>query len=318
MNWQGDHSLPLISICCTSFNQVNYIEETLKGFLDQETEYPFEILIHDDASTDGTAQVIREYEALYPNLIKPIYQTDNQYSKGKKPNPEFNFSRAKGAYIAICEGDDFWTDPCKLQLQVAFLEEHLEYAMCCTNFYVVNEHGKVLKKEGWTGEKKKTKRISQAMVLASYAPKVLTSVFRYQALPQKLPDEYIKSPNGDNFLFAMITRFGDAAFIDRVTGCYRIHSGGIWSSQQKVERYTMQLATFYQIRKHFDRREEQKAINTRVRRIGRIMIADAIENKDIQRCINAIIGLFKFGPGIYFFSFYMAIKSVLFSVFQSK
>ena len=89
----------------------------------QKTDFPFEILIHDDASTDGTADIIREYEAKYPDIIKPIYQTENQYSKGIKVSQVYQFPRAKGKYIALCEGDDYWTDPYKLQKQVDFRSE---------------------------------------------------------------------------------------------------------------------------------------------------------------------------------------------------
>ena len=104
---------PLLSICCVTYNHESFISQCLDGFLMQQTDFPFEILIHDDASADGTANIIMEYEAKYPDLIKPIYQTENQFSKGIKISVTFNFPRAKGKYIALCEGDDYWTDPLK-------------------------------------------------------------------------------------------------------------------------------------------------------------------------------------------------------------
>ena len=114
---------PLVSICCLAFNHEPYIREALEGFLMQKTDFPIEVLIHDDASTDGTASIIREYEERFPDIIKPIYQTENQYSKGiKNISGIFNFPRAKGKYIAMCEGDDYWTDPYKLQKQIDFLD----------------------------------------------------------------------------------------------------------------------------------------------------------------------------------------------------
>jgi glycosyltransferase involved in cell wall biosynthesis len=124
-----EQNIPLVSINCITYNHAPYIRNAIKGFLMQKTNFPIEILIHDDASTDGTVDIIREYEALYPNLIKPIYQTENQYSKGKNPS-QFNRERALGKYIAICEGDDYWTDPNKLQLQVDFLEANLTFSGC--------------------------------------------------------------------------------------------------------------------------------------------------------------------------------------------
>jgi len=100
--WPPDVT-PVVSICCVAYNHAPFIRQCLDGFLMQETTFPVEILIHDDASTDGTAEIIRQYERDWPQLIKPIYQTENQYSKGIKPNIAFNISRANGKYIALCE-----------------------------------------------------------------------------------------------------------------------------------------------------------------------------------------------------------------------
>ncbi|MBN1214147.1 MAG: glycosyltransferase family 2 protein, partial [Candidatus Lokiarchaeota archaeon] len=123
-----EKNLPLVSICCSAYNHVNYIKDSIQGFIIQKTSFPFEILIHDDASTDGTTEIVKDYEHKYASLIKPIYQKDNQYSKGISPG-NINRKRATGKYIAICEGDDYWTDPYKLQKQVDFLESNPEYGL---------------------------------------------------------------------------------------------------------------------------------------------------------------------------------------------
>lgn len=120
---------PLVSICCITYNQDEYISEAIDGFLNQKTDFPFEIIIHDDASTDGTADIVREYEKKYPDTIKPIYQVENQHSKGIMIPFILTFQQAKGKYIALCEGDDFWTDPLKLQKQVTEMEKYPECAM---------------------------------------------------------------------------------------------------------------------------------------------------------------------------------------------
>jgi glycosyltransferase involved in cell wall biosynthesis len=132
--WKVDISKPLVSICCITYNHEPYIEDALEGFLIQETDFPFEILIHDDASTDRTAEIIQNWEANYPSLIKPIYQNENQYSKGKNPNIFFNYARAKGKYIAFCEGDDYWIDKLKLQKQIDFLNANPDYALIHTDY----------------------------------------------------------------------------------------------------------------------------------------------------------------------------------------
>jgi glycosyltransferase involved in cell wall biosynthesis len=113
-SWSGDLA-PEVSVSCCAYNQESYIRDCLDGFLMQETSFPVEVLIHDDASSDGTANIIRGYEARHPQIIKAIYQTQNQFSLGKWPDRDFNFPRAQGRYIAFCEGDDYWTDPAKLQ-----------------------------------------------------------------------------------------------------------------------------------------------------------------------------------------------------------
>lgn len=129
-----DIKMPLVSICCITYNQENYIRDAIEGFLMQRTTFPIEIIIHDDASTDNTAKVVNEFAEKHPDLIVPIYQTINQYSQGIKPWPNFVFPRARGKYIALCEGDDYWTDPLKLQKQVDFLEANEDYGMVYTDW----------------------------------------------------------------------------------------------------------------------------------------------------------------------------------------
>ena len=127
--------IPLVSIDCITYNHKQYIRDAIEGFLMQITNFPVEILIHDDASTDGTAEIIREYEKQYPWLIKPVYQTENQYSKHNSfiSISKIQYGRALGKYIAFCEGDDYWTDHYKLQKQVDFLESNVWVDNCLIN-----------------------------------------------------------------------------------------------------------------------------------------------------------------------------------------
>ena len=127
-----------ISIICNAYNHARYIRDTLDGFVMQKTDFKFEILIHDDASTDETADIIREYEAKYPDIIKPIYQKENQYSKDVWITDVFQLRRSKGKYIALCEGDDYWTDPDKLQKQYDALESHPDIDICVHASTLIN------------------------------------------------------------------------------------------------------------------------------------------------------------------------------------
>jgi len=132
---------PLVSICCTAYNHEKYLAQTLDSFLGQQCDFPFEILIHDDVSTDSTADIIRDYAARYPEIIRPMFQTENQYSKGVPINETFNFPRARGKYIALCEGDDYWCDETKLQRQIAHMESDPGCTFCFSNGYVHDEAG---------------------------------------------------------------------------------------------------------------------------------------------------------------------------------
>ncbi|MCQ2104263.1 MAG: glycosyltransferase [Fibrobacter sp.] len=132
---------PLVSILCAAFNQEKYIAQTIEGFLMQKVDFPVEIIIHDDASTDRTADIIRKYEKEYPNKIKGIYQTENQYSKKVPIWDTFIYPKATGKYFAECEGDDYWTDPNKLKMQVDFLESHEDYVAIGHNVRIVDDSG---------------------------------------------------------------------------------------------------------------------------------------------------------------------------------
>ena len=123
----------LVSILCTAYNHESYIRQTLQSFVDQQTDFAFEVLVNDDVSTDATASIIREFEEKYPDVIRPFYQTENLYSRDIDIYQVVFFPNARGRYVAYCEGDDYWTDPTKLQRQVDFLEAHPDYSACAHN-----------------------------------------------------------------------------------------------------------------------------------------------------------------------------------------
>ena len=125
---------PLVAIHCLVYNHEPYLRDCFEGFVMQQTTFPFVAIVHDDASTDNSAAIIREYEAKYPHIFKPIYEKENLYRKGgfvlinEVMNTAIETTGAK--YVAMCEGDDYWIDPLKLQKQVDFLEANPEYSMC--------------------------------------------------------------------------------------------------------------------------------------------------------------------------------------------
>ena len=123
---------PIVTVWCLAYNQRDFIRDALEGFVIQKTTFPFEVIVHDDASTDGTTAIVQEYARQYPEIIKPVIETENQWQKGglKHIIHIMNEKYRNGKYIAFCEGDDYWTAPHKLQKQVDFLESHSEYSMC--------------------------------------------------------------------------------------------------------------------------------------------------------------------------------------------
>lgn len=146
--WKSkDTDHPLVSIKCLAFNQERYIAQTLDGFLMQETDFPFTICIHDDASTDGTADIIREYEKKYPLIFRALCQTENQWSKHDGSLTRAANSLLNGKYIAECEGDDYWTAPNKLQMQADFLEANPDYFAIGHNVRIVDDNGTPMTQE---------------------------------------------------------------------------------------------------------------------------------------------------------------------------
>ena len=134
-----------VSIHCLAYNHANYIEQAIQSFLRQKCNFKFEVLIHDDASKDGTADIIRKYEKMYPDIIKGYYQKENQYSKGVYILGAFQYPRMRGKYVAVCEGDDYWIDENKLQKQYDYLESHEECSLVFHNAIVVDVNNKVVR-----------------------------------------------------------------------------------------------------------------------------------------------------------------------------
>ena len=130
----------LLSVLLFSYNEEKYIEQAIESILMQKTDFAFEVIIHDDASTDSSAEIIKKYESKYPDIIRGIYQKENKYQKGIYIIGEYVYPVARGKYVAYCDGDDYWTDEHKLQKQVDFLETHQEYVLCTHGFSFLYEN----------------------------------------------------------------------------------------------------------------------------------------------------------------------------------
>ena len=224
----------VVSISCITYNHAQYIRQCLDGFLMQKTNFAFEVLIHDDASTDGTTDIIKEYEAKYPDIIKPIYEEENQWIKGRRGSSVFNFPRAKGKYIALCEGDDCWTDSLKLQKQVDFLDKNQEYALSCHGYIELDEsNGEYY---DWTPKDFDIITLDK-FINGHCCVTTLSVMFRYQML---LQSNYFKYKHQmDIPLFYSLLSLGQGYYMPNKMAIYRKHYGGVWSSGSSEEKWTI-------------------------------------------------------------------------------
>ena len=223
----------MVSICCITYNHGKYIREALESFLCQQTNFRFEILIHDDASTDNTAEIIREYEKKYPDKIKAMYQKCNQKSKGFRVG-DYLMSKAKGKYIALCEGDDYWTDNNKLQIQYNYMESNRK-----TSLYVhAGERVSI--------DKKLIKLVSPSNIDKIYTTEevllgggglfVTNSMFFRSELLNELPNFYKKCSVGDYPLVVYLSLKGEIYYSSKVMAAYRVGVEGSWTSEYEVKK----------------------------------------------------------------------------------
>ncbi|NWG34537.1 MAG: glycosyltransferase [Chloroflexi bacterium] len=252
----SQNEVPWVSVSCITYNHAPYIRDAMEGFLMQRTTFPVEILIHDDASTDGTIEIIKEYEKQYPHLIFPMYQSVNRFSQGIKITPTYQIPRARGKYIALCEGDDYWTDPLKLQKQFDFLEKHPEYVLC---FHKVRALEGSQVKEDEVMERRylaiENKREITVLDLLKHRNFIHTGSVMFRNIPIPAPFEIEFSPVGDYFLFILLSEKGPLFRLDETMGIYRRGSGhystlSALDMQRKVVQYHIAILSYLSDDRH--------------------------------------------------------------------
>ncbi|MGG7213215.1 glycosyltransferase family 2 protein [Clostridium nigeriense] len=221
---------PLVSISCITYNHEKYISDALDSFLMQKTDFEFEILIHDDASNDRTADIIRDYEKKYPNIIKPIYQSENQYSKGRQRMFHiFNDSRASGKYIALCEGDDYWTDPYKLQKQVDYMKKNPKCSMCIHSADIIDGEKRL---QGIKVRPYKESCIVSIddLIMGGGGFCATASIMYYKKAFEDLPQFYMDAHVGDYPLQLILASRGQVYYINESMSAYRVGIQGSWTT----------------------------------------------------------------------------------------
>lgn len=230
---------PIVSICSLTFNHAPYIRQCLDGFLMQKTDFDYEIIINDDCSTDGTTEIIKEYQEKYPDMIKPIFHKENQWSKGCKAVLQtFVYPHVRGKYMAYCEGDDYWTDPFKLQKQVDWLEKHKECGLVYAKTRVWNQERQKFERRSF-GIKQST---YEDLLLGGNGIPTLTTMFRTSLYEDFLRDIKRDSrwPMGDYPMWLYYTKVSSIHFIDEYFGVYRklLYSASCRQNYESVVEYS--------------------------------------------------------------------------------
>ena len=250
---------PLVAIRCITYNHEPYIRDALEGFVIQQTDFPFIAIVHDDASTDKTADIIREYAEKYPNIIKPIYETENQYSKQGNPLGKIMqdaIDRSGAKYIAICEGDDYWIDPLKLQKQVDFLESHPDYGMCYTRVKRYDQ-----KKNEFKTEFGGVNETLDSLIVNNTIP-TLTTVIRtnlIRSYTQEIKPETRNWLMGDYPKWLYIAANSKIKFFPEVTGVYRILNNSASHHTNSVNQLKFTLS-YFKISEYFANKYDSKKI----------------------------------------------------------
>ncbi len=247
---------PLVSIRCMVYNHEPFLRQCLDGFVMQKTTFPFEAIVHDDASTDGSAAIIREYAEKYPDIIKPIYETENQYGKGIISKKMDAAMHPNSKYIATCEGDDYWTDPNKLQLQVDFLESHPDFFVTSHNYTIFYEATKTIKHglsclnsiESFEDfHNHEYHSFSNEDFFDLWFLQTLTVVKRKQQYVEQ--DVAMKYPSYFDYIdFYYLTKKGKCAVFKEEMATYRVHKNGVYSGRNLVawnEKYLENCYVLY-------------------------------------------------------------------------
>lgn len=239
---------PIVSIHCLVYNHEPYLRQCLDGFVMQKTDFAFEAIVHDDCSTDGSAAIIREYAEKYPEIIKSIYETENQFSKIGFPGiNSIMIAHSKGKYIALCEGDDYWTDPNKLQKQVDYMELHPECGLIYTQIQQYNEKEDMFH-IGWSEG-----AIFDEMLIWNRVCTLSTCFRRY--LYDKYQKEICPSKYnwlmGDYPLWLYLFAESKVQFLKDITGVYRLHYNNSLSHINDFNKHVSFVSSFYDISRFF-------------------------------------------------------------------
>ncbi|MEB0028820.1 glycosyltransferase [Pseudomonas sp. MH9.2] len=273
-----DNNKPLVSVLCLTYNHASFIEDAICGFLKQSTKYPFQIVFHDDASTDKTQELILGYKKKYPRIIKLVFQDVNIYSCAGNVLSH-GMTSCDGKYIAFCEGDDYWVDSTKLQEQVDFLENNLTYSVVYSDCQPFDEFGDVA--FDYRGVRRD---LSADQMKESPSIYTLTSCFRNIIT---VPPEAAMAKYGDLFIWSLLGHHGKGKYLPTERPSrYRVHSAGLHSKSSRSARVDMSISTYAALMSYY-------------KRVGNSELASFFRKKLLDVCTREWIRYLPGGEAIY-------------------
>jgi glycosyltransferase involved in cell wall biosynthesis len=232
----------IVSVVMITYKHEGFIKQAIEGVLSQNINFKVELLIADDCSPDGTEEIVKEIIKSHPNG-NWIRYSKHKTNLGMMANLIGVIKQSRGKYIAMCEGDDYWTDLFKLQKQINFLEYNPEYVITYHDAAVVNQNGKLIKESKTNSEDQKKDLESEELLKMKVEILTLTMCFRN--IIEQFPKEFYKTQNGDAFLTVLLGQFGKGKFMDDISPShFRFHEGGNWSGRSNSEK-------LYQTRKTY-------------------------------------------------------------------
>lgn len=291
-------STPLLSVMVQTYQHRNYIRDCLDSILSQKTDFPFEILIGEDASSDGTREICIEYAKKFPEKIRLFLHSPKNKIQVLGDNTGnfnafYNSYAAKGKYVAICEGDDFWADPLKLHNQVDFLENNLQFSMCFHQFLRIDSEGKIV--NNFLNKQPKHDMDSEDLKKLQHHPQLFTICFRN--ILTNLPEEIFKVLNVDSFLISMLGQHGQGKFLPSIKPSYlRKHSGGIWTYRENEKKLKSKVLTFQMLHQFYKRSSEESTkthFERRIKTYNKMLLKYYLRRGFLRKAFHQIFVNFK-------------------------
>lgn len=299
-------NVPLVSVQCLAYNHEKYVRQCLDGLVSQKTDFKYEVVIHDDASTDNTVSIIKEYEAKFPGIILPIYEKENMYQKDQAKMRQIITEHLTGKYIAFCECDDYWTSPNKLQKQVDFLESHPEYSMCFHSAKKLYECDSI----SWLRcEDIEDRDYTATEVFVNWIVPTASILCRREAIEYRS-----KMKGGCRILNGDITIILSSAMIGKIRGMhekmsvYRVQSGGITYDENAKKNRALKAPFHFECLKENFTVVDKKVLDDTISKtyFERAMYLDSISEK-----LGDYLKSFKYHPRRFMNMFVHAIGRAL-------